>query len=163
MKAEYETYLQKARKKRPETKQFLKGLRKKVPKDLDHQFAEAHEEAFEHIDCLQCANCCRTMSPRVKQRDIRRISKKLKLSENAFIEKYLYLDEDGDYLMNQAPCPFLNLDDNKCMIYEDRPEACANFPHTNHRKMHKHLNVAAHNYERCPAVYHVIEQLKGIY
>lgn len=162
MKPEYETYLQKARQKVKETRQFLKRLRKKVPKDLDQQFEEAHDEAFQQIDCLGCANCCKTMSPRVNDRDIKRLSKRFKLSRNAFIDRYLKADDDGDYIMNQAPCPFL-MDDNKCMVYEDRPDACANFPHTNHRKMHKHLNVAANNYERCPIVYHVIESLKAKY
>ncbi len=162
MKPQYEKYLQKAKQKEKETRQFLKRLRKKVPKDLDQKFEESHDEAFQNIDCLGCANCCKTMSPRVNDRDINRLSKRFKLSRNAFIDRYLKSDEDGDYIMNQAPCPFL-MDDNKCMVYEDRPEACANFPHTNHRKMHKHLNVAANNYERCPIVYHVIEALKEHY
>ncbi len=160
MNPAYQKYLQKAQEKSKETKQFLKKLRKKVPRNLDQQFKAAHEEAFTHIDCLQCANCCKTMSPRVKERDINRIAKVLKISSNAFIDRYLKKDEDGDYIMNQKPCPFL-MADNKCMVYEDRPEACANFPHTNHRKMHKHLNVAANNYAQCPAVYYVLEKLKN--
>ena len=160
MKALYQTYLQKARQKSKETRSFLKKLRKKVPKNLDQQFQEAHEKAFEEIDCLQCANCCKTMSPRVKERDIKRISKLFNMSKEKFFARYLEKDDDGDYIMNQTPCPFLQTADNKCMIYEDRPEACANFPHTNHGKMHKHLNIAAKNYERCPIVYKVLEGVK---
>lgn len=162
MKAEYKTYLQNASKQLKGTRQFLKKLRKNVPKDLDEAFEEAHEKAFQQIDCLGCANCCKTMSPRVNNRDIKRIAKVLKMKEREFVDQYLKQDEDGDYIMNQKPCPFLQ-DDNKCMIYKDRPSACANFPHTNHRKMHKHLNVAANNYDRCPIVFRVIEDLKEKY
>jgi Fe-S-cluster containining protein len=159
MEPEYAKWLQKAEQQQKATKQFLKKLRKKPPKDLDQRFQHAHKEAFEQVDCLGCANCCKTMSPRVCDRDIRRIARVLGMTERRFTETYLYCDEDGEYLMNAAPCPFLG-DDNKCLIYEDRPDACANFPHTNHRKMHKHLNTAAHNYDRCPIVYTVLEQLK---
>ena len=159
MKAEYAGWLQRAKQQQKQTRQFLKKLRKKPPKDLDQRFQQAHDQAFEQVDCLSCANCCKTMSPRVSHRDIRRIAKVLGLSERHFTERYLYRDEEGEYLMNEAPCPFLG-SDNKCLIYEDRPAACANFPHTTHRKMHKHLNTAGHNYDRCPIVYTVLERLK---
>ena len=99
----YQSYLQKARQKSKETREFLKKLRKKVPKNLDEQFQKAHEEVSEEIDCLQCANCCKTMSPRVKERDIKRISKLFKMTDEAFIATYLEKDDDGDYIMNQAP------------------------------------------------------------
>lgn len=161
MKAEYAKWLQKAEQQKKQTRQFLKRLRKKPPRDLDQRFQRAHQHAFEEqVDCLSCANCCKTMSPRVSKRDISRIAKVLGMAEQAFVARYLYQDEEGDYLMNASPCPFLGAD-NKCLIYEDRPDACANFPHTDHRKMHKHLNTAAHNYARCPIVYTVIEQLKS--
>lgn len=65
-----------------------------------------HEEAFEQIDCLQCANCCKNYSPRFKTPDIKRISKHLKLKESVFIDTYLRLDEDGDYVVKNSPCPF---------------------------------------------------------
>ena len=162
MEEAYQKMLQQAGKQYQATRRFLKKLRKKPPKDLDERFQQAHDQAFEQVDCLGCANCCKTMSPRVTERDARRISKVLGMSVKAFIHQYLERDEEGDYLMQGSPCPFLGTD-NKCLIYEDRPSACANFPHTNHRQMHKHLNTAAHNYDRCPIVYKVIEQIKADY
>lgn len=162
MEPYYQKLLQHAERQYRATRQFLKRLRKKPPKTLDEDFQAAHEKAFEEIDCLGCANCCKTMSPRVTERDARRIAKVQGMTVKAFIHQYLYRDEDGDYLMAESPCPFLG-DDNKCLIYEDRPAACANFPHTNHRKMHKHLNTAAQNYPSCPIVYTVVERLKANY
>ena len=91
-------------------KDFLKRADKnKVLKALP----ALHEEAFEKIDCLKCANCCRNYSPRFKTPDIKRISKHLKMKEGDFIETYLHLDNDGDYVAKKTPCPFLG-EDNYC-------------------------------------------------
>src|ERR1700748_2782048 len=79
-----------------------------------------HEEAFSKIDCLQCANCCKNYSPRFKQPDIKRIAKRLHIKEGDLVATYLRLDEEGDYVVKQSPCPFL-AEDNTCNIYEDRP------------------------------------------
>src|SRR5687768_18440242 len=103
-----------------EFKQFLQRADKnKVLKQLP----ELHEEAFAKHDCLQCAACCRNYSPRFKTPDIKRISRHLKMKEGSFIETYLRLDEDGDYVAKTTPCPFLGVD-NFCSIYEVRPSDC---------------------------------------
>src|ERR1700712_2580462 len=91
-------------------KQFLaKANVKKVLKALP----DLHEAAFERIDCMKCANCCRHFSPRFKPPDIRRIAKYLKISETELISQYLHRDEEGDYVVNFLPCPFLG-DDHAC-------------------------------------------------
>src|SRR6187549_1959012 len=66
-----------------------------------------HKEAFEKVDCLTCANCCKNYSPRFKTPDIKRISKYLGMKEGDFIETYLTLDTEGDYVVKSKPCPFL--------------------------------------------------------
>ena len=103
------------------------------------QLPELHEEAFEKIDCLQCANCCKKYSPRFKTPDIKRISKHLKLKEGEFIETYLKIDEDGDYVAKSTPCPFLGVD-NYCSIYENRPSDCHRFPYTDEDVIIKRQN-----------------------
>src|SRR5215213_5091184 len=67
---------------------------------------ELHDEAFTKVNCLECANCCRNYSPRFKTPDIKRISRHFGMKESAFIETYLRLDEDGDYVVKSSPCPF---------------------------------------------------------
>ena len=107
-------------------KQFLhRADKNKVLKALP----DLHEEAFSKIDCLQCANCCKNFSPRFKTPDIKRISKHLRMKEGEFIEKYLKVDEDGDFVVKSTPCPFLGAN-NFCGIYEDRPSDCRRFPYT---------------------------------
>lgn len=122
------------------------------------QLPKLHEEAFEKIDCLKCANCCKNYSPRFKTPDIKRISKRLKMKEGAFIETYLRLDEDGDYVTKSSPCPFLGTD-NFCNIYEDRPSDCHRFPYTDEDVLLKRPAITLKNSTFCPVVYFVLEKL----
>ncbi|MFT4061865.1 MAG: YkgJ family cysteine cluster protein [Edaphocola sp.] len=117
-----------------------------------------HQEAFEHIDCLACANCCKNYSPRFKMPDIKRIAKRLRMKETVFIDTYLRLDEDGDYVVTGHPCPFLGTD-NYCSIYEDRPRDCARYPYTDEDVLLKQVNLTLKNATVCPAVFHVMERL----
>lgn len=117
-----------------------------------------HEEAFANINCLECANCCRNYSPRFKTPDIKRIAKLLRMKEGDFIEKYLRLDEEGDYVTRSAPCPFLG-EDNYCSIYEDRPSDCVRFPYTDEDVIFKRPKLTLKNSTFCPIVYSVMEGL----
>ncbi len=117
-----------------------------------------HEEAFKEVDCLSCGACCKNYSPRFKTTDIKRISRYLKVKESAFIETYLKLDEDGDYVARQAPCPFLGTD-NYCSIYDERPSDCARFPYTNEDVLLKRPQLTLKNSTFCPAVFTVLEKL----
>jgi Fe-S-cluster containining protein len=118
----------------------------------------AHEEAFRRIDCLQCANCCKRYSPRFKTPDIKRISRHLRLKESEFIDRYLRIDEDGDYVVKSTPCPFLGAD-NRCGIYAVRPSDCERFPYTDEDVLVKRAAVTQKNSTFCPIVYFVLERL----
>ena len=117
-----------------------------------------HEEAFEQVDCLACANCCKNYSPRFKTPDIKRISKVLSLKESVFIERYLRIDEEGDYVLKSKPCPFLGTD-NYCSIYDDRPSDCRRFPYTDEDVFVKRPQLTLKNTSFCPAAYYVVEKL----
>lgn len=120
-----------------------------------------HEEAFSHIDCLQCANCCKNYSPRFKNPDIKRIAKTLRIKEGELVSKYLKLDEDGDYVVKQSPCPFL-AEDNTCNIYEDRPGDCRRYPYTDEDVLLKRVSLTLKNATVCPATFAVLEQLLAL-
>lgn len=119
---------------------------------------DLHEEAFTKVNCLECANCCRNYSPRFKTPDIKRISKHLGMKEGAFIESYLRLDEDGDYVVKSSPCPFLG-SDNYCGIYDVRPSDCARYPYTDEDVLLKRPQLTLKNSTVCPAVHYVLEKL----
>jgi Fe-S-cluster containining protein len=134
---------------------FLKKANKNKVLDV---LPVLHEEAFEKVDCLACANCCKNYSPRFKTPDIKRISKLLGLKESIFIDTYLKLDEEGDYVVKASPCPFLG-EDNYCSIYEDRPSDCSRFPYTDEDVFIKRHALTLKNTSFCPAAYYVMEKL----
>ena len=119
---------------------------------------EAHDEAFSNIDCLDCGRCCKNHSPRFKMPDIKRISKTMGMREVEFIDKFLKMDEDGDYVNKRLPCAFL-AEDNTCNIYEDRPGDCARYPYTDEDVFIKRPVLTLTNSAVCPAVYYVFEKL----
>jgi len=126
-------------------KQYLQRARKN---DVLKQLPDLHDEAFSKIDCLKCASCCKNYSPRFKTPDIKRISKLLKMKEGEFVETYLREDEEGDFVLQQLPCPFLGAD-NYCSIYDNRPSDCHRFPYTDEDVIVK----------RQPITYYVLEGL----
>jgi len=139
-------------------KSYARFLQKADRNKVLSRLPDLHEEAFSKIDCLSCANCCRNYSPRFKTPDIKRISKVLKMKEGVFIETYLKLDADGDYVVQSTPCPFLG-SDNHCSIYEDRPSDCRRFPYTDEDVLLKRPKITLKNATFCPAVYYVMEKL----
>ena len=148
----------KSKEKQKVYKRFLENADKnKVLKQLPG----FHEEAFEKIDCLKCANCCRNYSPRFKTPDIKRISKHLKIKPSEFTGKYLRIDEDNDFVFKSMPCPFLALD-NYCSIYEVRPKACKNYPHTDRRKFVQLLDITLKNTAVCPGVYEIVNKMRVV-
>ncbi len=122
------------------------------------QLPDLHEKVVAKIDCLSCANCCRNYSPRFKTPDIKRISKHLKMKEGDFIETYLVLDSDGDYVAKSKPCPFLG-EDNYCGIYDQRPSDCARYPYTDEDVLLKRPQLTLKNSLICPIVHNVLEGL----
>jgi Fe-S-cluster containining protein len=152
--------LQSARKEQ-ENRKFLSNLKKKDSRKVDEAFHSTHEAVFEEINCLDCANCCKTTSPIFYQTDIERVAKSLRMKPGDFVEKYLRIDEDKDYVLKSSPCPFLD-DENYCSVYEDRPKACREYPHTDRRKMVQITELTSKNTLVCPAVFEIVERLKKV-
>ena len=144
-----------------ENSKFLARLKKKDPRKVDQLFHAVHEAVFSKVDCLQCANCCKTTSPIFYPGDIDRIAKSLRMKPGDFIEKYLRIDEDRDYVLKSSPCPFLD-DENYCGIYNDRPRACREYPHTDRKKMVQITDLTLKNTLVCPAVFEMLERLKNM-
>lgn len=151
---------QQAAGKKKENKKFLNSLKSQKRNKVDAAFHKAHEEVFACTDCLQCANCCKTTGPLFTDKDIDRIAKHLRLRPAEFVEKYLRVDEEGDYVLQQVPCAFLG-DDNYCSIYDVRPKACREFPHTDRHNMPEIFDLTLKNAAVCPAVGEIIERVKS--
>lgn len=158
MKEELQAKIALAKSNRKGINRFLKKMKQRPPKDLDKQFQVQHDIAFEKIDCLDCANCCKTTSPIFYDKDVDRMAAFFKMKAADFYDKYLKTDEDGDQVLKSSPCPFL-LADNKCMAYEARPKACREYPHTNRKRMYQLLELTAKNTRVCPAVAEIVSKM----
>lgn len=156
-----EKWEKEAKKNLSQNQKTLQKIKQRPPKNLQKITEDLHEKAFEKINCLDCANCCKTISPSIRMPDIKQIAKFLRLTETQVIEKYLIRDEqDGDYVVKSSPCPFLDLRDNACQIYEARPRACRAYPHTDHVPFEKLAPLHAQNTLVCPAAFFVVEQIR---
>lgn len=152
---------QRAKDKHIEHKKFFAKLKKKPPKNLDTLMQQLHDEEFQVTDCLRCANCCKTTGPLFTDKDIERIAKHFKMKPQQFIETYLHIDEDNDYVLQSVPCTFLGTD-NCCSIYEVRPKACREFPHTDRKKFQQISNLTLKNVAICPAAFNIVEKLREL-
>ncbi len=159
MEDELKRLPQKAKEKHQENKKFFSKLRRRPPKNLDYVMNELHEAEFQRTDCLTCANCCKTTGPLFTPADIERIAKHLRMRPADFIDQYLRVDEDNDHVLQEVPCAFLGKD-NACFIYEVRPKACREFPHTNRKKFHQIANLTLKNIAICPAAFNIVEEMK---
>lgn len=148
-----------AKDKHNENRKYFEKLKKKPPKNLDYVMQELHEAEFGRTDCLGCANCCKTTGPLFTDADIERIAKHLRLKPQQFIEQYLRIDEDRDYVLQSVPCTFLDAE-NYCLIYDVRPKACREYPHTDRKKFNQITNITLKNVALCPAAYNIVEEMK---
>jgi uncharacterized protein len=161
MSVNLEQFKLQSKNKEPENRKFLASLKKKDARKVDDAFHSIHSEVFSDVDCLTCANCCKTTSPIFYQNDIERVAKSLRMKPGAFTEKYLRVDEDKDFVLKSSPCPFLD-EENYCSVYEDRPKACREYPHTDRKKMVQITDLTHKNTMVCPAVLEMVERLKRV-
>ncbi len=155
----YKNQLVKSKENYLDNRKLVQKLKKSNNREVDGLFHSEHNKVFKKMACLSCANCCKTTSPVFRDVDIKRISKKLRMPIGKFTETYLRMDEENDYVLKTSPCAFLN-DDNTCSIYEDRPLACREYPHTDRKNMYQILDLTLTNSLICPAVSEIFTKIK---
>ncbi|MCD6012072.1 MAG: hypothetical protein K0Q79_1934 [Flavipsychrobacter sp.] len=147
-----------ARKRKPLTA-FLLKLDKIVPEDMPKLVAKVDATVWKDVNCMECANCCKTMTPTFTKKDIKRISAHLDMQPKEFIDKWLMKEEDtGDMVNKTQPCQFLV--NNMCSIYEVRPIDCAEFPHHNKKPFDLYNETFKNNLPHCPATLTLVDRLK---
>lgn len=154
---QYENLQVLAEKAKPLFLQYYKKNKKRLGK-MDTIVQQLHDEVSEKIDCLTCANCCRSLGPAIYDKDIERMAKALRIKPSEVVSSYLRIDEDGDYVFKSMPCPFL-MDDNYCSIYESRPKACREYPHTDRKNFEQIYKLTVKNASTCPIAYEVLCKL----
>ncbi|MFM7079559.1 MAG: YkgJ family cysteine cluster protein [Bacteroidota bacterium] len=143
-----------------DSRKFFDRTLKFNKKAIDHELVELHDQVFEKMDCLTCANCCKTISPVFKDRDISRLADHFGVRPGMVVEKYLRLDDDGEYVPQTIPCPFIG-EGNRCTVYDQRPHACRSYPHTDSLPLSKSTSLVVKNSAVCPAVYEMVKILES--
>lgn len=149
----------KALKHTPLFKSYFKKNKKKLEK-MDQEIHFLHNEVMSKTNCLNCANCCKSLGPAIYDKDIHRIAKALRIKPSEVVKQYLRIDEDNDYVFRTIPCPFL-MPDNYCSIYEYRPKACREYPHTDRKKFYQIYNLTVKNAVTCPVAYEILKKLSA--
>ena len=137
------------------------ALAKVNPRELDDLVHALHQQAFEVYDCLNCANCCRSISPAIRYSDVDQMAKKLRIKPSEVVDRFLTMDAEGDFVFPAAPCPFID-NENYCSIYSHRPKACREYPHTDRARFYQLLKLSLKNAEICPVVYAILLKLSSV-
>lgn len=149
-----------AKKRDDQNYQFLRSLKRRSFEKVDRIALKLHQEAFSIVDCTKCANCCRTLRVVVTDEDVPRIARHLNMSDEEFVTTYLERDGvEARYRIKTTPCPFLGADD-KCTIYDVRPEKCQGYPFTDKPDFPFSTINHANNAIVCPAVFYLVEQMR---
>ncbi len=154
------SFIAKRNKSRRKMRLFLTKLEKQKPAGIDQKIGKWQKEVWNEVDCLSCANCCKTMTPTYTVRDLKRISKHFGMTVTAFQKKWLRREKGGDrdWMNKSTPCQFLNTKDNKCSIYAIRPADCAGFPHLA-KDFQDYVHIHHQNVDSCPATYALVEKM----
>ncbi|MBM3414973.1 MAG: YkgJ family cysteine cluster protein [Bacteroidetes bacterium] len=90
------SYKKKMLRNRNRFRKFLTRIEKKLLPGLQALLPALEKRVWNEPDCLQCGKCCKTMSPTYTEKNIKRISAHLKMSEEAFKQKWLRQERGGD-------------------------------------------------------------------
>ncbi len=113
-------------------KYILEGLDEIPPdmlRDLDLAY-DACQSLKDCSPCEMCGKCCHQPFITVRDEEVERISEFMGTDPLTFVMNYLDRDEsENKWLFRKTnPCAFLS-DDNKCKIWQGRPEICNDFPY----------------------------------
>lgn len=155
------SFRQKIRRHKTVYKRFLSKLEKKPSRNLDTLTAIVEKEVWKEVDCLSCANCCKTMTPTYTPKDIKRIAAHLGMPVDAFKKKWLLKEKgsEGDWINKSTPCQFLDMKSNMCSVYAVRPADCSGFPHLSKKRMVDYMHIHKQNLEYCPATFKMVEKM----
>jgi Fe-S-cluster containining protein len=148
-------------KKREENFRFRRFMKSRDHSDrVLRRIAEGIQE---QIDCTACANCCKTSTTEVTERDVERLAHHLRISREQFLADYTMPDEDGQLSLRFTPeagCVFL--DGNMCSVYDARPDICQRYPHLvrGNGSIASRMWTFVDRASVCPIVYNCLEAFK---
>jgi Fe-S-cluster containining protein len=164
MRFDHENLVKLAKEKEDENRDFRKFLKfydDLSDDELDQLVFKIVDEASSMVECTSCGRCCKELRPRLSKKDQRRRAIRLGLSVEQLKEKYLrYEDSDDEqgWRIKGTPCPFHR--ENKCTVYEDRPQNCRDYPYLHKPNFSYRTMGMVERTFTCPIVFNVMEELK---
>jgi len=133
-----------------------------MPDELDMQFKELHDKYFSMYDCAKCRNCCKKYRGTIPFEDVEKDAEYLGMSTASLKEKYLCEEANYEgYNTKSVPCDFFV--DDKCILCDDKPQNCKEFPYTDKEdRIGSLLGIVEYTFV-CPVVYEIMEELKTSY
>lgn len=126
---------------------------------VDKIVYQLNKEITSQIDCQKCGNCCKSLKPCIKESDIKKFAQTMNVSPADFLSRFVEKDTSMESKhLNASPCIFLK--NKTCTIYDDRPDDCRSFPHTQKPGFISRTLSMIHNYGICPIVFNLFEELK---
>ncbi len=142
-------------------RRFLKFQCRVDDAEVDRRVADITQRVWAQIDCTTCANCCKTVHPTLSESDVERLARRLYMDRQTFIAQFLEAEEEAHekaWRTRTTPCPFLQ--DNRCSVYEDRPEDCRGYPYLYEPEFSFRTIAMIERTATCPIVFEVMEELK---
>jgi uncharacterized protein len=149
-------------KKRDENLRFRRFMKSRDHSDrILRRIAEGIQE---QIDCTQCANCCKTSTTHLSERDIDRLARHLRIAPERFVADYTQPDdeEEGRNLKFTKDVGCVFLEGNLCSVYGARFDICRRYPHMvrGNGSIASRMWSFADRASVCPIVYNSLEAFK---
>jgi hypothetical protein len=136
--------------------------------DLDDEILDAlalqiSQSIIAQIDCTQCGNCCRKLYVYLNQADIDRLRKHSQTTSSEVrgqLIDYQGAQSNGEWArFHNRPCNFLI--ENKCIVYELRPDTCRAYPEFI-PDFRWQLDDIIPGSAVCPIIYNVVSEFANI-
>ncbi|MFC1677761.1 YkgJ family cysteine cluster protein [Planctomycetota bacterium] len=164
MQSDYKDLEKLAREKEEENwgfRKFLKFYDELSDKELDQFVSRIAGKYESEIECISCGRCCKKLKPTFSQQDQQRLADRLMMTVEQLRPRHLEYDESDNkpgWQMKGTPCPFQK--DNKCTVYEDRPQDCQGYPYLHEPGFSGRTMGMIERTFTCPIVFNVMEELK---
>jgi len=164
MQSDYKDLEKLAKEKEDENwdfRKFLKFHDELSDKELDELVSKIADKYESEIECINCGRCCKKLKPTLSRQDQQRLANRLEMTVSQLRKQYLEYDESDDepaWQIKNVPCPFQK--DNKCTVYEDRPDDCRGYPYLHKPGFNGRTMGMIERTFTCPIVFNVMEELK---
>lgn len=138
---------------------WTSGLAGDLKARLNQELARATDEVTSLVSCVDCGRCCRELGlVAITATEAARISGRLGMGPAEFRRHHTVRDGEGIWLKG-GPCPLL--DGKTCTAYQERPQACRDFPYLDKPGFTQRTLFLISNTSLCPIVFHTLELLRA--